>query len=95
MTSPHRIGQVTKAQLLIADALDRWEVADTNDRAAWLIAELIAAGWNPPHDPADIPPLRPANVATPQQRAQHVAQARNAVDASRRAITTVSKETDR
>jgi hypothetical protein len=62
----HRAGQLTAAQILIADALER-HAADPRDPhhvAAWILEQLQAAGWTPPRTPgADVPPLRPDTVA--------------------------------
>lgn len=63
-TTPHHVGQITKAELTIADPLERWGLTDPTDRARYLLQQLQALGWTPPRDPnADKPPLRPAQPA--------------------------------
>lgn len=67
----HRIGQRTAAQLVIVDALERWDSKPPADRpdplavGAWVLDQLQNThGWRPPLDPTDVPPLRPANPRT-------------------------------
>lgn len=83
-TTPHHVGQVTKAQLLLADALER-QTSDPRDPttvATWLLEQLQAYGWKTPPDPnADIPPLRPTQVADPSVQAAAMAQIRAALAA--------------
>lgn len=57
-TTPHHIGQVTKAQITIAEPLERWGLTEPADRARYLVQQLQNLGWTPPRDPAaDTPPL--------------------------------------
>ena len=64
MTSPHRVGQTTAAEILVAHILDTTPAGtDTARQAAVIVRELEQSGWRPPHDPNDVPPLRPARVA--------------------------------
>lgn len=59
MTTPHHVGQVTKARLLIADRLEAWGLGDANDRADWLLERLqTELGWTPPRDLTEAPPVR-------------------------------------
>lgn len=59
MTSPHRIGQTTKAEIAVAHLLDTAPAgADHQHQAAVIVQQLQAIGWAPPPDPsADRPPL--------------------------------------
>lgn len=58
MTTPHRVGQVAKATLLVADRLEAWGLTDPHERAEWLIERLMTdLGWTPPRDLTDTPPL--------------------------------------
>lgn len=59
MTTPHHVGQVAKAELLIADRLEAWGLTDPNQRAAWLVQQMQAElGWTPPRDLTEAPPVR-------------------------------------
>ena len=67
----HRIGRRTAAQLVIAEALERWDARPPADRpdplavGAWVLEQLETAhGWRPPLDPTEVPPLRPPNATT-------------------------------
>lgn len=61
----HRVAQRTKAELLLADALERHtaEPRDPNTVAAWLLQQLQNYGWRPPLDLTETPPLRPTQPA--------------------------------
>lgn len=77
MTSPHHVGQTTKAEILIAHLLDTTPAGtDTTRQAAVILTQLQEAGWTPPHDPADVPPLRPERVADEGTRAAAMDQIR-------------------
>lgn len=83
----HRIGVVTKAQILIADTLERHatQPRDPHAIAAWLLEQLQNYGWRPPLDLTETPPLRPTHVAdedSPGRR--EFAAARAALAARRR-----------
>ena len=72
--TPHHVGQVTKAEILVAHLLDTTPADTTTERqAAVIVQQLQQAGWTPPRDPAaDVPPLRPdriADVDSPGRRA--------------------------
>lgn len=67
----HRIGRRTAAQLVIAEALERWDARPADQRpeplavGAWVLDQLQNHhGWRPPLDPAEVPPLRPSNATT-------------------------------
>jgi hypothetical protein len=77
-TTPHRIGQITKAEILIAHLLETTPPGTDHQRQAQVIVEqLQAAGWTAPPDPnADVPPLRPERVAAPEVQAAAMAEIR-------------------
>lgn len=60
--------RLAKSRLLVADAFTRARTdtaPDPHDLATWLLEQLQELGWKAPPDPAtDIPPLRPARIAT-------------------------------
>lgn len=70
--------KLARSRLLLADAFTRDRAAaskpDPHDLAGWLLDQLQDLGWKQPPDPAaDIPPLRPARVATDDERRAHLA----------------------
>lgn len=69
MSDQHRVGQVAKAERLIADALERQaaEPRDPQQVAAWLVEQLQAYGWSPPRDLTEAPPLLPRHTRPPAQ----------------------------
>jgi hypothetical protein len=76
----HRIGQLEKASILIADTLERHatEPRDPRQVAGWLVEQLQGYGWRPPLDLTEKPPLRPAQPAgddSPGRRAFNEARA--------------------
>ena len=86
MTSPHRVGQLAKAELALAEPLERWNLTDPNQRAHYLLEQLLELGWTPPRDPAtDQPPLRPEHPSTGGPGYQEWLAARQALD-TRRAL---------
>lgn len=81
----HRVGVITKARILIADALER-HAADARDPqtvAAWVLDQLQDYGWRPPLDLTDTPPLRPADATTDGPGYQQWLDARAALAARR------------
>jgi hypothetical protein len=82
----HRIGQLTKAQVLIADTLERFatEPRDPAAVATWLTEQLQGYGWRLPLDPTDVPPLRPARPADDDSPGYREFQAARAELAARR-----------
>lgn len=80
--------RLARSRLLVAEAFDRDRAAttrpDTHDLATWLLEQLQTAGWTPPRDLTDTPPLRPDRVATDAERQAAMAQIRE-VFAGRRA----------
>lgn len=58
MTTPHHVGQVTKAEITITDLLDTWGSPEPAARAAVLVAALADLGWTPPRDLTERPPAR-------------------------------------
>ena len=80
--------KLARSRLLIADAFTRDRAAaskpDPHDLATWLLEQLQALGWKTPPDPAaDIPPLRPAQVADPDVQAAAMAQIRATLNRDR------------
>ena len=53
--------QLAKSRLLVAQALERDRAVaskpDPHDTATWLLEQLQTAGWTPPRDLTDAPPL--------------------------------------
>lgn len=94
MTTPHRIGQVAKAEILVAHLLDTAPADADHERIArTIVAQLqTELGWTPPRDLTVVPPLRPNQVATDDQRKAYRAHIDNEIAAARRRITTVTEE---
>jgi hypothetical protein len=72
MTTPHHIGQITKAEILVAHLLETAPPdADTQRQAKVIVNQLqTELGWTPPRDLTEAPPLRPERIADPEvQRA--------------------------
>jgi hypothetical protein len=63
MTTAHAIGQHTKARMTISEALERWKLTDPDDRATWILDQLLDLGWTPPRDIVETAPARPEHVA--------------------------------
>jgi hypothetical protein len=66
MTTPHHVGQVAKAEILVAHLLDTAPAGTDHQRQAAVIVNQLQTelGWTAPRDPnADIPPLRPERPA--------------------------------
>lgn len=65
MTTPHHVGQVTKAEILIAHLLDTTPAGTDHQRQAAVIVNQLQTelGWTPPRDLTETPPLRPTHVA--------------------------------
>lgn len=63
--TPHHVGQVTKAEILVTHLLDTAPAGTTHERQAKVIVQQLQdTGWKTPPDPAaDIPPLRPDRPA--------------------------------
>lgn len=86
MTTPHRVGQVTKAEILIADRLETWGLTEPNERAAWLVQRLqTELGWAPPRSAADDAPPPPSSSHA-QHRAACMAQIRAALNRTQPAV---------
>jgi hypothetical protein len=82
--TPHQVGQLAKAEILIADRLEAWGLTDPNQRAAFLLAQLqTELGWTPPKDLTETPPLRPDRVATDAERQAAMAQIRGVFNRTR------------
>lgn len=84
-STPHHIGQVTKAEIHVAHLLDTAPAgADHQRQAAVIVQQLQQLGWKSPPDPAaDIPPLRPARVADDTVREAAMAEIRAALNRER------------
>lgn len=69
----------------IADRFEAYELADAGEKAAALVRWLQKTGWRVHPELADGVPPRPAK-AHPDVQAARVAEARAAVEATRRAL---------
>lgn len=70
MTTPHQVGQIAKARILVADRLEAWGLTDPHDRATWLLERLQAElGWAPPRDITEQPPPAQPSTDGPGYRA--------------------------
>lgn len=77
-TTPHHVGQVAKAEILVAHLLDTAPAgADHQRQAAVIVGQLqTELGWTPPKDLTETPPLRPERRADPDVQARHMAEIR-------------------
>ena len=92
MTTPHQVGQVAKAEMIVAHVLETAPADADHDRIATVvIATLLNAGWCGPRG-LEVPALRPVNVASEDQRRQHIERAAAEVAAVKLRMTTVTKE---
>lgn len=59
MTTPHHVGQVAKAEILIAHLLDTAPAGTDHQRQAAVIVQQLQTdlGWAPPRDLTEKPPL--------------------------------------
>lgn len=76
--TPHRVGQVAKAQAEIEGLLSEWGSPDTVNRSAVVVTTMLDLGWTPPRDPnIDVPPLAGpgADPDSPGRRAFNEARA--------------------
>lgn len=84
MTTPHQVGQVAKAEILVADVLERAPAdADHARIADVVVTSLLEAGWSAPRD-MTVPALRPTSIATDAQRRAALAQIGPVVEAAKR-----------
>jgi hypothetical protein len=84
MTTPHQVGQVAKAEMIVAHVLDLAPADADHDRIAGVVVtSLLEAGWSAPRD-MTVPALRPVTVATDAQRRAALAQVGPVVEAAKR-----------
>lgn len=89
--TPHRIGQITKAVILVTHLLDTAPADTTHERQAAVIVDQLQTelGWTPPRDPAAVAPLTGPG-ADPQHRAACMEQIRAAITAPRVPCSSIS-----
>jgi hypothetical protein len=84
MTTPHHVGQVAKAEMIVAHVLELAPTDADHDRIAGVVVKsLTEAGLLVTRD-MTVPALRPANVATDAERRAALAQIGPVVEAAKR-----------
>lgn len=63
-STPHHVGQVTKAEILVTHLLDTAPAGADHQRQAAVIVNQLQTelGWTPPRDLTETPPLRGAGA---------------------------------
>jgi hypothetical protein len=76
VTTPHHIGQVAKAEMIVAHVLELAPADADHDRIAGVVVKsLTEAGLLVTRDRSGVPALRPVNVATEAERRARIEEA--------------------
>jgi hypothetical protein len=91
MTTPHQVGQVAKAEMIVAHVLETAPAGVDHDRIATVVVtSLLEAGWSSPRD-MTVPALRPTSIASDEQRRAALTSIMSDVDAARRKVKEEAK----